>query len=127
MTNHRSVGRPSESGKLMLTQVRVKDEDEAKTVLEMSPRERALSILAAQHIERTGRRQTVQLATPLPCSIIAGDDNCGKPAAFAYADEVHITGQFAMRHQWLLQPICRECALKAAEIYSANQSTTPLP
>lgn len=117
MTNHRGVGRPPGSGKLMLTQVRVEDAEEAATILEMSPRERALSILASQHIERTGQHQTVQLATPLPCAIIKGDDNCGKPAMLAYADEVHITGQFATRHQWLLQPICRDCALKAAENY----------
>lgn len=64
-------------------------------------------------------------ATPLPCSIYdpGRDAPCGKPAFVAYA--------YAHRHaaqpsrnaapplliEWLVQPVCKECAAKAAKVY----------
>ena len=54
-------------------------------------------------------------STPLPCSIYnpITDGLCGKPATVAYAYQAQVTPG----GQWLLQPICRDCALKVSAVY----------
>lgn len=54
-------------------------------------------------------------STPLPCSIYnaSTDKPCGKTAyaAYAYPTETPPPGQ------WLVQPVCQECAVKASAVY----------
>lgn len=65
--------------------------------------------------------RTIQLdpSTPLPCTIYNAERNepCGQPATVAYAYE--------RRHpvppllvEWVVQPICRDCAMRTAEKYA---------
>ena len=55
-------------------------------------------------------------STPLPCSIYNAttDQPCGRLAYAAYAYPAHAEPP----GQWLVQPVCRECATKAAANYA---------
>ena len=114
---HNGPGRPQGTGKLTLVQVRINDKDEAARIADLTPRQRAEAMTAASHIERTGERDTTRLTDPLPCSIMIGGELCGKPALIAHADEVNVVGQWPLRGQWLLQPICADCSAKMAALY----------
>lgn len=60
-------------------------------------------------------RRIVKLATPLPCGCWAGDadgEMCGKPATAALA-----TRAGRLVGEWVLLPMCRECATKTAALY----------
>lgn len=54
-------------------------------------------------------------STPLPCSIYnpKTDRPCGKPATAAYA----YPAQMLPSGQWLVQPVCRDCATKVNAVY----------
>lgn len=60
----------------------------------------------------------------LPCSIRADTPSgiCGKPASVASARPQMPTGPWPTPGLWTVQPICRECAEKAAEVYDAPDS-----
>jgi hypothetical protein len=55
--------------------------------------------------------------TTLPCSIRQGDGICGKAATAAYAYPVEASPPIVPAGQWIIQPVCEECAAKAAEVY----------
>lgn len=117
--NDRGQGRKPATGQLVQVQIRVISDDEAAAISELSPRQRAQAMLvsSASAIERTGRHRTIRLLDPLPCSILTETSTCQKTAYVAYADEVNVKGQWSLPGQWLLQPVCEECAKKAAEAY----------
>lgn len=57
--------------------------------------------------------------TPLPCSIYHPERGiCGQPALGAYAYEVEPSSPIVPPGQWIIQPVCSECAEKAARVYS---------
>ena len=59
-------------------------------------------------------------STPLPCSILQPDGStCGKPATGAYARPLPPRLPFLIAGLWELQPICRECAIEAAQVHLA--------
>lgn len=66
----------------------------------------------------TNPTKIIRLAssTPLPCSILKPNGLCGKPAyaAYAYPSSAQPSGQ------WLIQPVCRECAEKARGVYASD-------
>lgn len=68
----------------------------------------------------TNQTKIIRLAsaTPLPCCIYnpATNDLCRKPAYAAYAYPSEATP----RGQWLIQPVCRECAEKARKVYASD-------
>lgn len=115
--SHNGPGRPQGAGKLTLIQVRINNEEEAARIADLTPRQRAEAMTASSHIERTGKGMAIKLDDPLPCSIMNHDGVCGKPAYFAHADEVNIVGQWPLRGQWLLQPVCADCSAKMAALY----------
>jgi hypothetical protein len=57
-------------------------------------------------------------STPLPCSTYNAerDAPCGKPAYAAYAYEKE-DDMPPLQGRWILQPVCQECANKAAKVY----------
>lgn len=68
-------------------------------------------------------RTIVQLhpSTPLPCSIMTADGPlCGKPATAAYARLLPTTGRWSVPGLWELQPVCAECAARAAAQYASE-------
>lgn len=69
--------------------------------------------IALHPFEET-RLDPIRLPDPLPCGIRTGDGNCGSLAYVAYV--------YPWRHpvhpgHFVILPVCRECAEKAAEVY----------
>jgi uncharacterized membrane protein YadS len=56
--------------------------------------------------------------TTLPCSIRQGDGICGKAATAAYAYQVEASPPIVQPGMWMIQPVCRDCAAKAAAVYA---------
>ena len=57
-------------------------------------------------------------STPLPCSIMTPDGGvCGKPATGAYARPLPPHLPFLIPGLWELQPVCRDCAIEAAQMH----------
>lgn len=70
----------------------------------------------------TDRIIKLDASTPLPCSIYHPTRGiCGKPAYAAYAYEVAPSPPIVPAGQWVIQPVCAECAGKAAAVYGKNQ------
>lgn len=70
-------------------------------------------------------KRTIRLIDPLPCSIIRGldrdDARCGQPAYAAHAISADALPAYQqvglMRSEWILMPICRECAKAGSALY----------
>jgi len=63
----------------------------------------------------------LDLSTPLPCSVYHHERGiCGLPAFAAYAYSVQSSPPIVHDGQWIIQPICDECARKAAAVYAEN-------
>lgn len=76
---------------------------------------------ASKGFDYIGESKVIVLQTELPCSIRTPDGVCGKPATQAHASPVEITGPWAVVGAWMLQPICRDCATKAAALYQQSE------
>lgn len=68
-------------------------------------------------------RVALSTLTPLPCSIrktTAGNPNgiCGKPATAGY---VYPHTSYHSPGCWIVQPVCRECAMAAANVYEGER------
>lgn len=114
----RGQGRKSEPGHLIQVQIRVESPREVAAITSLSPRQRTTSMLAPQHIVRTGERLVIRLIDPLPCAVRNDDrGTCGNDAYAAHADAVDVSGQWSTPGQWILQPICEECTKKIADMY----------
>lgn len=61
-------------------------------------------------------------STPLPCAIWTAErgEQCGKPATAAYAYRMDAPRDGPMAGRWIIQPVCRECAEKAAQVYAGS-------
>ena len=60
-------------------------------------------------------------STPLPCSIYHPTRGiCGNDAYAAYAYAVQPSLPIVPDGQWIIQPVCAECAAKAAAVYGEN-------
>lgn len=116
--NHRGQGRKPSPGALLQVQIRVFSDAEAASITALSTRKRTEAMLATQYIIRTGEYRIIKLIDPLPCAILTGDNICGADAFVAHAHEINIGGQWAMMAQWILQPICMNCAQKMEHMYN---------
>lgn len=61
-------------------------------------------------------------STPLPCAIWTAErgEQCGKPATAAYAYRLEEPQNSVTAGRWIIQPVCRECAEKAAQVYAGS-------
>lgn len=62
-------------------------------------------------------------STPLPCAIWTAErgTQCGKPATVTYAYRLAEPQEGPLAGRWIIQPVCRECAEKAAQVYGVGQ------
>lgn len=58
--------------------------------------------------------QVIRLTEPLPCGILTGSGNCGKPAHVASIWHGPVPGQ------WTLLPVCKADARRLAQLYSVE-------
>ena len=72
--------------------------------------------------------RVIQINPPIPCNSTAGEPTCGNPATAAWVDPI-IEGEHS--GNWLLIPICEDCAQtpsasyaseRVAEFYATNRS-----
>ena len=57
----------------------------------------------------------IRIDPPIPCHAAPGDTACGHPARAAWADPI-LSGENA--GQWLLTPICEDCAQTSTASYA---------
>lgn len=63
---------------------------------------------------------TIRLIDPLPCCVWRPGGVCGRPAYVAYAWEAEQQARWPLPGLWTVQPVCAECAVAAAQKYSAE-------
>ena len=62
--------------------------------------------------------KVIRIDPPLPCNAKIGDTTCGQPARAAWVDPI-LTGENA--GQWLLLPICKDCAKTGTASYASER------
>ncbi len=62
--------------------------------------------------------QVIRIDPPLPCNAMIEDTSCGQPARAAWADPI-ASGEHA--GQWLLIPICEDCAQTDTALYASER------
>lgn len=63
---------------------------------------------------------TIRLLDPLPCSIWKPGAPCSQPATVAYAWPATHTPEWPIPGLWTLQPVCAECAARAAQAHEVK-------
>ncbi|MEM7033762.1 MAG: hypothetical protein AAF629_29730 [Chloroflexota bacterium] len=62
--------------------------------------------------------RVVQLDPPIPCNATSDEMSCGSPATAAWVDPI-LDGE--NKGNWLLIPICEDCAQTASASYASKR------